>query len=813
MVEVIPASNTFSTLSTRSPTPSRDRRRKQGHSSLATPVPNFGNGGLWPDSSLHTPPSNPTILPLNSIGPASSIERPRKRVKFNGPDISLDAGQEHISIPSWSSQPRQLPPSRELTSTKSILKPCDRPIPLAPSPRRPVDQEVSSRNEGRDTVNMLESAVQELSRMSRSSKLDAYMTLAGALKGYDGTPKPESIASKINLLLPSILRDLSAVLPGTEYVDTALILQALKLTSIFVWQPTISANLTPTFCIAVVERAIEALGMESQTPKVLTIQYMRLLGRQRFSRKILTQERTVRLIQALDVVTGHIKGNGIVGERLVVYQRLLQQVHPVMVNNVEYWSVNVILAMLSSLKEIRSRAIALGMEAGLSIGHIPRAAGLILSMFDRNAGEVGFATSFADRLEEMRINRDECQHVPQIWSVIVLYFRSSQQQFQKWRHFDLWRQILQKCFNSNDTGVKFQANLAWDKLVFVINPSENTEREMIKMLLSPISGQLERRSSDKSTKDAKIFALSSLCNLLYYSLRPGSSFQQLDLYWNSYVGPLFKDILLKSKVDSKYGCGILYMLFDSSRVRTWDMNRANEFHGLFKPEELPKLDERWTRSRSHLVIDVLSAGLRTTSWSLSATNPGHFEKLWIKFLGSIKEASSKEIKITQELVDCVMTLLGFFSRIWETGKSALAGEQEICDDEFIERFGFLVANSVSILGALCFTEKLILYQPCGSFEAITSQANQLHGQLYPAIVSIFQLFVNPPKGVIPTSSYYDSLRDLLKMCCERRGSRRAQIELLQDCIQMLPSGSEDSADLDHSQSRRHCYGHVQNPFP
>ena len=789
MVEGTQAPDALSSLAARSPTPPRGRKRKQGQDSPSTSVPSFGNGGLWPNSSLGTPPSHLPTSPLNSIGPASSTERPQKRVKFDKPDTSRLAIRE-ISPRSPSKQPRQLPPSRELTSTKSILKPCDLSISPVLKPRTPFDHE-----------NIAECLLQELSAMSRRSRLDAYMTLTEALKAYNGTPNRESLASKVHLLLPFVLRDLSASLPGTESVDSGLVIQALKLLSISSWQTPISDELAMSVEIVLVEKAIEALESGSQFPKALVIQYTRFLGdllaRRKFSRKTLTHERTIRLIRALGIVTDHVKGNGIVGERLVVYRRLLQQAHLLMVKSVKDWLKNVLVAMLSNFKEIRSRAIVLGTEAGLSIGHLPQATDAVLGIFDRD-DEGDLATIFANRLDEMRTNEDECRYVPQIWSVITLFFRNSQYSFQKWRHFNLWLRILQKCFNSNNPAVNFQAHLAWNKLVFVINPSEDTDPETIETLQSPITRQLERRSHGKPAKDATTFALSSLCNLLYYSLRPGSSFRQLDLYWNAYVNPIFEKYLFKSKVYFKYACSILSMLFDTSKVRTWDMNRANEVTGLFKPEDLPRLDERWVRSRCGMIVDSLFPALRTGPWSLNATSPGPFERIWINFLGAIKVASSKEIKISNDLMDCVTVFLEFYQRIWRIGKSALVEEEEMGDNHFINGLEFLIASTISNLGPLCFTEKSIFRNSNGAFELITSRTDHSQGQSYPGIIYVFQLFIHPPREVdISGSSYYRSLERVLKMCCEKRGFRKTQIELLQDCLQILPTGSQDSSALDH----------------
>jgi hypothetical protein len=202
---------------------------------------------------------------------------------------------------------------------------------------------------------------------------------------------------------------------------------------------------------------------------------------------------------------------------MVVYQRLLEQVRSVMVSRVSDWMDHVFSGMLSTIKPIRSRAIAFGIDAGLAMGTTSTVSRAVMDVFNRSGeDDRKFADFLCDRLNKMVTSKEDGAHVPQIWSVPVLFLRSRRHQLEHWEHMKAWLYIIQRCFNSSDILVKFRPlllGIGWSSpSIQILRPDA-----MMKMLRQPIVSQLDRKASDKPSKQARQVAFASYCNLLYYA--------------------------------------------------------------------------------------------------------------------------------------------------------------------------------------------------------------------------------------------------------------------------------------------------------
>src|ERR1700753_2862632 len=117
--------------------------------------------------------------------------------------------------------------------------------------------------------------------------------------------------------------------------------------------------------------------------------------------------------------------------------------------------------------------------------------------------------------------------------------------------------------------------------------------------------------------------LSTYYCLLYYSLRPMSTFEQIDIYWEEYVEHILLKFRLQGtptessgkKQDGKtksdilehqhlyHSCLILQNLFQSGCK--WTETRAID-SAPFQIDELPQLDSKWVRSRIQKVFKLVS---------------------------------------------------------------------------------------------------------------------------------------------------------------------------------------------------------------
>ena len=207
--------------------------------------------------------------------------------------------------------------------------------------------------------------------------------------------------------------------------------------------------------------------------------------------------------------------------------------------------------MLHPDKNVRAPYLAFGLEVALLLGVEKHGSRAFIKLFDSNYdGEVKYADYYHTRL--LRMLQAKGEHatleksaVPRIWSTLILFLRYKPAQLDKWPHWTTYLHVLQKCFNSSDQEVKAQANLAWNRLVFSLQPDATEEkRKLDRQLLQPFLGQLhaKRKHVGKSSREMFQITVSSACNLLYYALRPSASAASLDLLWDLYVPPLIQQL-------------------------------------------------------------------------------------------------------------------------------------------------------------------------------------------------------------------------------------------------------------------------------
>ncbi|KAI9754395.1 MAG: hypothetical protein M4579_004733 [Chaenotheca gracillima] len=742
-----------------------------------------------PQSAIYTPPN---ISPPSSAEPNSQSSKRGKKVNFTGwnthhrlPEISNLAKNEPEN------QLKILPPSRERKSFRSILKPSVGSTVLPITPSSPlVNVENDLVQNGLQFSQLLESLVQQLAGEVRTSRVDAYVTLASTLKAYDGVPGSKVIKDKIGLLTQFIRRDVTLATADSTTQELVLPTQALKLLAILIWTPEFAASFSDDFNTFVLDRAASSIG-DARTPKAIVNSYMHILSLQKFGPKVLTNDRANRLVSHLAGIEGRVSGNGIIAERLVVFQRLVVQAKQVMISRVGDWLDHLFSGMLSSTKEVRSRALAFGLEAALALGTVPQVSRHVRETFKRESGHGKFADYLAKRLTEWFKAKDDGPYIAQVWSVVVLFLRSRPNQLEQWEHMKTWLLILQKCFNSGEIVIKFQANIAWGRLIFAVDPNEHTSQMMIRMLRQPIIGQLERKLADKNAKKCRKFACNSLSTLLYYSLRPSSTHAQLDLYWDEYVHPIVGRVLLvDNSLEPGFGCQILASLFDSTTSKGWDINRANESGGI-KPEELPRLEPKWVRSRAKKILETVKMALvRPKMWEHKPGEISLIERIWDGFTKTISDASNKEVKVSTQLTESIASILNTFQSLWNKKDGAVSILPEADDGTLICRSHALVSMTVKNLGAFCFTESLLQRNEDGFLDAANSATSDF-SQAKTPILFLLQLFGDSASGSELNKKLKCAVKQVLKMCCESRSSKTLQLQFLRGCAEVVHEQNQE----------------------
>ncbi|KAL9127422.1 MAG: hypothetical protein Q9217_003691 [Psora testacea] len=711
------------------------------------------NNALQNDLATHQLLDTPDESPSSSADYfKNTSERARKKVGFSGWTRfhrPPKTGRESYD----SDDLRPLPPSRDCRSSKSILKPSAEHATIDGT-------NYLLTFDSSSLPAMLRSAIQHMSSNSRPSRLDAYGSLLACLSTYEDVPNAEELLEGVTVITSHIRRDVCTRSSEDGPMDIQLATQALKLITVFLCTPNLAVNVPEDFRSFIVERSFRSLEDE-KSPKILVSHYMHLLERQKFGPKIMTAERADRLLSILDTITSRIKGNRIVGHRLMIYQRLLNQAKSVMASKIGSWIDHLITGLLSRIKDIRIRAISFGAEAGLQLGTTNNVSEACLNVFNRQSPEGKKVVDLlCSRLTEMMSIKDDAVHVAQIWSVVILFLRSRRQQIECWEHLKAWLIIIQRCFNSGDAQVKFQANIAWNRFIFAINIETTTSSSMAKMLKEPIVSQLERnridKSNEKNSKLAKQVARSSYCTLLYYALRPTATHAQLDQYWDLYVADLIPKSFTLSKNDVNHACDILAaLLSNGGQHRVWDENKAN-MNGPLKPDELPCLDPKWVRSRAGKIMQVFDKLFTLADWQAESDPEAPMVISWRNFMAALGFAGSKEIKVSTETMTALAQVLN------QVKRSLSETTDQVSPNEVFKRIHILVKEAVSKIGSLAFNEKRIVLKDQSYFEATSetpsSRSRNIQSTPNSPSIHLLDLLANSqnhhdPSGVLDLARY------------------------------------------------------------
>jgi hypothetical protein len=729
------------------------------------------------EPSLDTPDESPASFPGSGSGSGKS----RKRVEFSPWTNIHNAPVFTTSSPSNVSV-RPLLPSRELSSSASILKPSSQ-LDVTPQSAEDEPQPRVS------LVDMLESITQQLSRNEVAESTDAYHTLSSTLKAYSEVPDSQAFKSKLGPLMQHIRRDLE-VLEKCEYgpAEINLTTQTLKVLATLAWHRNFSILLSNDIQGYVLDRAIHVVE-EHKIPKGVLLHYLHLLSTQDFRHSIVgSSGRVGRLLDALKDLTQHVRGNGIVSERLLVYHRLLEQARSHMKAKPLSWIHELLGGLTCPHKETRTKAIALGTKAAAvfpSSSTVSHALRTVLDMKLDEGKTVGILA--CRRLEKMLANKDDGLVVPQIWAIVLSLMKGIEGGIGKWASLKEWLKVIQRCFNSSHSAIRSQANLAWNRFVYVVSPSEVNE-SLLGMLIKPISVQMEQRGLEREDRSSRTTAFSAYCNLLYYCFRPSASHKQYDRVWEEYVVKVMTSSFLeKSPAAADRVCRIFMALFwnGNSKSKLWREIRAQE-NVLMEPEELPTIDCKWVRSKSLSILKIFKFLFKNSSWGSEDRPDQSFVATgWKHFSKALGAACCKEMKPSVETMQALTNTLAFLRDIWKTGPSALNAVENNVKDAFMIRFRFVCLSVLTETGAIPLIEgSLTADFTTGRMDSITSHESS-------PIIQFLNTLSSISEDIIPSQAYGEFVKDILLLPRKGRIQSRPRIRLLrQSAVSVLVESSQ-----------------------
>lgn len=609
-------------------------------------------------SVINSRPDSPPV-PIQS-----SSEGLRKRVEFS---TSTSFHDPQLFTPSSADVNvfKTLPPSRECqVAAKSILKPYQEPQ----QPSCAVD---GSQDTKLSSDEMIESIIHQLSCGDRATKIDAYATFVSLIKTYDEVPEASVLKRKLGVITKCIRRDLISMdNPETGSAEGNLVTHALKALVVLVWSREFAPFLTDEYRLFVLDRSIQVLH-ERKAPKSVMIHYLHLLATQDFrSSLVLSNSRALRLLDELSSLTDQYSGNGVTSQRLMVYLRLLEQARSPMLSRALPWLHELTMALVSSLRDTRVRAITLGTKACLAFPTSPQIAFTMREVLNQETpGGRPVGNYICKRLEKLAITKEDSAQAPQIWAIILLLLGGSLEPIEQWPYFRDLLKVMQRTFNCSDPATRFQANLAWNRLVSVSRPHEATDDTAI-LFVKPILAQLDRESSGKQNPRSRVHAISSYCNLLYYAFRPTTTQKDNSRTWNAYLVRVMTSKFLGSSVaNADLSCRILMALLwkGASAAKPWNVFRAYE-NAAITPEELPTIDCRWIRAHTESILKLFDIVFRHSSWGPdSSSDQAYVAQAWIHFTKALAESSCREIKPTNETRAAVCAILRFLRQLEADG--------------------------------------------------------------------------------------------------------------------------------------------------
>ncbi|KAK3300128.1 Rap1-interacting factor 1 N terminal-domain-containing protein [Chaetomium fimeti] len=743
----------LSSLPPRPPTPPRE-----AHHEAAAPI-RVSLGSINTRLSIHTPPGFQS--PTSSIAETSTSRRIRKKVGFSAqaeykePPVYLDGegARQHptpVSLSRSASKP-----------VKSILKVTANAQNLLDST---AGAGCDSPNSQLNLVAMLESTLQQLAGGDRDSKLDAYLMLTRAWKASNNLPDRVALQEKMTLFTQFMQRDIVAkTVEGN--LDTSLVNHALNLLNTFLHFPAISSTISNDFGVFIIDHCIRSFE-DVSTPKDTARRLMQAISLQNFSPKVMTADRIGRLVSSLHNIEEHLKGKSIVLSRILIYRKLVQQSKQLMIVHSD-WLLDMFTDMLSSLKDIRSAAISLGLEAAFSIGHEKQLSRKVMEIFNLSHEDKRYIQYYEGRLKVMSKDKHESAIVPEIWSVVILLLRI---RIDKWEYTGPWLHVIQNCFNSADFPTKIRANHAWARLVYLMHLDDRALPKNLATLTTPLVSQLRRKGSGKTSAELRQAVLGGICNLFYYAFKPNTNSMLLDTYWDTSVRPVLAKLLdpaAEAADDNlQQGSAILGGLFDCTTPRRWIGDHIME-SSLVKPEELPPIDSKWIRHNTNRVFGVVEPILELDFLALARTDSPTC-RLWRTLVSTVASAAAKEIKVSRDTALFVAGALGALQKVWKRG---LLGQEEAerSVSDFLLSARTYLEVMVNSLGLLPFTEKT------GKHQASAKAP----------IYTLFSMLSTLPPGVSDDNDYAVFFRLVFAPFFASKADK-ARMDIAQDLMSTIP---------------------------
>lgn len=746
-----------------------------------------------PVAGLGTPPkSSPTALSTIPSSREKKVGFQKFTTEHHGP-----------SPKKTSTELRPLPQTRAAKPLKSILKSnvCNTPSSEEEqnnstgyfSPDRPLN-----------VPKMLESVLQSLSSSDLLTRLDGYQILNSALKAHSNFPSKDALRERIPALQTYILRDVKP--PADDTRNTNLSTQALKLVMALLQVERLSTSVTDDFRSSIFDLALDAMAKQVAN-KAITNHFLYILASPEFRSRSLTPAKADLLLSKLDGITDRISGNSVVAARLIIYLRLIDQIPTVMLPKVRTWVEHIFHGCVSSNEDICRRAIECGTRAGLDFGNHYSAQKAVVDIFATQSPDgTSYGQFFVTKMSEMTSHQTRSSLVPRIWSLIILFFRSTKRPLTAWQMHRPLLEVIQKCLNASDIHTRYQAIIAWNRLVYVVGLDKVTLSpvdHVVRMLKVPFvsafdctrqngnrnSFESARQNGVRNISEGRKTSYIGYTNLLYYAFQPTQTWDRLDFFWNAYAEQILSHMLRNGSKDGNFANRALKALFMDGG-KAWNPERANVAPEI-KVEELPRIDPNWLRTRLSKILGAFESYFGA---SLCVANAGSdvYETPWRHLMLSIAEAGSQEVRASLETREALAHLMNFFRKVW---KSASRWAKDTPSKTFIHHFGDMVNVTIQAFGAVVFLDDNLAIDQAETVQPAPTPSNRSskhHAQLQSPFNFLLQVICAQHDTLIDEEAIGHVIESLLETMLQHQTTAAAKLSTLRQCLSTLKSDSEES---------------------
>lgn len=643
---------------------------------------------------------------------------------------------------------------------------------------------------------MLDSIVKQLAAGDERNKIDAYQAFLSAIQAKISVPDQDALLDATPSLLEFIYRDVQN--PSTQNLQIAT--WALKFLATLTRMIPVSEQPEYDGLSNLLNLSLITIEKE-EAPKVIVQHHLLFLG-QKLHIKIMTSERAARVLVCLSRIHERVQGNVVKVYRLVIYQQFMENIANVMLSRADDWLPTLFNCLLSNKAEVRRHALNLGMTA--SLRHAKLLTKNVYDMLLSKNEENSFNDLFVKKLESLLDHKDRemALMVPRVWAIIMFFLRPRFNDPDFWAWYRPWLSLLSRGMNSSDRQVKVEAFTAWKRCIYAVMPDRATQENVRRMLRHPFVDGLPNQKELQQGLGRSMMS-GYLC-LLYYSLRPTTTFDCLDLYWDDYVIAVLNLFVLKKSNGQHLYCSasILQALFQSTEK--WNEERANSIQP-FEIDELCRLDPTWIRSRLSKVLAVVQpVMLQSHSWApIDDEKPDAEEtaytnnlalSTWSALMEAVKEAGSKEITVSTGLK---LSIASVMNTLFKVGNWLQKNPPPSIPSA--RAFQLLTDCAISRLGPANFTEKILSRNPeSEDFEIAPTPSHRAKaGKMKSAITQLLNMQIDLVSEDLSHLEAFEMVVSMITQCFRAMSARTSKLNLLADLLESLDQrfGQEEVSQL------------------